>query len=137
MTELAGIHDALKRQVALAQQNPTSPSSVEIEQLAKPGTPPKITVKVFATDVDEAAARAQQLYDRLVATYAGAATSAHDRAATRAATPWAPGPRVSRPRPVRRPRVTPVNGQGSAFFDGPVASVGSHSVPPLRSRCGY
>jgi hypothetical protein len=55
---------------AIAQQNPAPQSSVEIESLAKPGSPPKITVKVYATDVDEAASRATALYDSLVARYA-------------------------------------------------------------------
>jgi hypothetical protein len=69
MAELAGIHDALKHLAALAQQNPASQSSVEIEQLAKPGTPPKCTVKVFHQDPGIAADRACELYDQLVARY--------------------------------------------------------------------
>ena len=68
--ELVGIHDALKRLAALAQQNPVAQSSVEIESFAKPGTPPKITVKTFAATTDEAAAIAQRTYDELVARYA-------------------------------------------------------------------
>jgi len=66
----AEIRDGLKRLAALAQQNPVAQSSVEIEQLAKAGTPPKITVKTYAATTDEAAAIAQRTYDELVARYA-------------------------------------------------------------------
>ena len=72
--ELAGIHDALKRLVAGAQQ-PTEPqSSVQIEQAAKPGLSPRITVKVYAPQPGAAAELAQQVYDALVAHYAVPAT---------------------------------------------------------------
>ena len=47
--ELAGIRDALTRLAALAQQTAEPQSSVQIEQAAKPGLPPRITVKVYAT----------------------------------------------------------------------------------------
>jgi len=45
-------------------------SPVEIESFAKPGAPPKITVKTFAATTDEAAAIAQRTYDELVGRYA-------------------------------------------------------------------
>lgn len=54
--------------LALVQPNPAPLSSVQIEQAAK--GPPRVTIKCYAVDVDEAAAHAQALYDRLVATYA-------------------------------------------------------------------
>jgi len=41
VTEFVGIHDTLKHLAAVAQQNPAPCSSVEIEQLAKPGSPPR------------------------------------------------------------------------------------------------
>lgn len=53
--ELTGIHDALKRLAAVPQQDPTPQSSVQIEQAAKPGSPPRITVKCFGADPFEAA----------------------------------------------------------------------------------
>ena len=46
--ELAGIRDALARLAAVAQQPSEPQSSVQIEQAAKPGLPPRITVKVYA-----------------------------------------------------------------------------------------
>jgi len=51
-------------------QNPAPQSSVEIESFAKPGAPPKITVKTYAATTAEAAAIAQQIYDELTARYA-------------------------------------------------------------------
>jgi hypothetical protein len=68
--ELTGIHDSLKRLAAVAQQDPTPQSSIQIEQAAKPGSPPRITVKVYGADPIDAAKSAVQLYDRLVAKYA-------------------------------------------------------------------
>ena len=65
-----GIHDTLKHLAAVAQQNPAPCSSVEIEQLAKPGSPPKITVKTYAATTAEAAEIAKRTYDELVAQYA-------------------------------------------------------------------
>ena len=58
---------------AIVQPNPAPQTSVEIEQLAKPGSPPKITVKCYAADVDDAARRAAALYDALVSRYAAPA----------------------------------------------------------------
>ena len=68
--ELAGIRDALTRLAALAQQTGEPQSSVQIEQAAKPGLPPRITVKVYAATPAAAADLAQQTYDALIARYA-------------------------------------------------------------------
>ncbi len=67
--ELVGIHDALKRIAATAQQEQAPQSSVQIEQAAKPGAPPRITVKCYAPIPAAAANMAQQLYDQLIARY--------------------------------------------------------------------
>lgn len=48
--------------------NPTPQSSIELSQTAKGTT--TVTVKVYAADPDEAAAKAQELYDLLCARYA-------------------------------------------------------------------
>jgi hypothetical protein len=74
--DLAGIHAALARLAAVAQQPAKSQSSVQIEQAAKPGLPPRITVKGYALQPTAAADLAQQLYDHLVARYATAEASA-------------------------------------------------------------
>ena len=74
--ELAGIHGALVRLAAVAQQPADPQSSVQIEQAAKPGQPPRITVKVYAPMPGAAADQAQQLYDALVARYAQTEASA-------------------------------------------------------------
>ena len=76
VAELAGIHDALKRLAAVAQQTGEPQSSVQIEQAAKPGLPPRVTVKVYAPIPAAAADIAQQLYDALVARYAQPEASA-------------------------------------------------------------
>lgn len=68
--ELAGIHDALQRLAALAQQPSEPQSSVQVEQAAKPGLPPRITVKVYAANAAAAADLAQQTYDALIARHA-------------------------------------------------------------------
>lgn len=68
--ELAGIHDSLKRLAAVAQQDQVPQSSVQIEQAAEPGQPPRITVKVYAPIPAAAADIAQQLYDALIVRYA-------------------------------------------------------------------
>lgn len=47
--------------------NPAPQSSIEITQSAKGDA--RVTVKVYAADPDEAAAKAQQLYDALLAKY--------------------------------------------------------------------
>jgi len=72
--ELAGLTDAVKRLGALAQQEQAPHSSVQIEQAAKPGLPPRVTVKVYAATPAAAADLAQQTYDALVAAYAVPAT---------------------------------------------------------------
>lgn len=74
--ELVGIRDALTRLAAAAQQPSEPQSSVQIEQAAKPGLPPRITVKVYAPIPAAAADIAQQLYDALVARYAQPEASA-------------------------------------------------------------
>lgn len=74
--ELASIHAALAHLAAVAQQTAEPQSSVQIEQPAKPGLPPRITVKVYAPQPAAAADLAQQLYDQLVARYATAEASA-------------------------------------------------------------
>jgi hypothetical protein len=68
--EVISITDSLKRLAAVAQQDPTPQSSVQIEQAAKPGSPPRITVKCYGADPLEAAKSAVSLYDRLMAKYA-------------------------------------------------------------------
>ncbi len=62
--------DALDRLGALAQQTPAPSSSVELSQTARGAT--QVQVKVYAADIETAAARAQELYDQLVAKYAAA-----------------------------------------------------------------
>ena len=76
VAELASIADSLKRLGAVAQQDQQPQSSVQIEQAAKPGQPPRITVKVYAPMPAAAADMAQQLYDALVARYAASEASA-------------------------------------------------------------
>lgn len=71
--ELVSIADSLKTLAAVARQEQTSQSSVQIEQAAKPGCPPRITVKVYSPMPGAAADQATQLYDSLVARYADAA----------------------------------------------------------------
>jgi hypothetical protein len=74
--DLTAVHDALVRLAAVAQQSAEPQSSVQIEQAAKPGLPPRITVKVYAPQPAAAADLAQQLYDQLVARYATVEASA-------------------------------------------------------------
>lgn len=69
-TELVGNNNALQRLAALAQQTSAAQSSVQLEQAATPGCPPRITVKTYATTTAEAADIAQRTYDELVARYA-------------------------------------------------------------------
>jgi hypothetical protein len=73
--ELADLHAALARLAAVAQQSAEPQSSVQIEQAAKPGCPPRITVKVYAASPVLAAEEAQHLYDALVARYAAEASA--------------------------------------------------------------
>jgi hypothetical protein len=59
--ELVSISDSLKRLAAAASQEQTPQSSVQIEQAAKPGAPPRITVKCYSPMPGAAADQAQQL----------------------------------------------------------------------------
>ncbi len=70
VAELASIQAALAQLAAVAQQPAEPQSSVQIEQAAKPGSPPRITVKVYSVDPVTASTTAQALYDNLVARYA-------------------------------------------------------------------
>lgn len=67
-TGLSEVRDTLAQMGATAQQAPVPQSSVELSQTAKGAT--QVAVKCYAANAEDAANQAQQIYDRLVATYA-------------------------------------------------------------------
>jgi hypothetical protein len=76
VANLARIADSLKRMGAVAQQPNEPQSSVQIEQAAKPGQPPRITVKAYAADINDAATLAGGICGALIERYAQPEASA-------------------------------------------------------------